>query len=135
MNALREFLTYVAAKQRPTAADQKAFDDALANLDRVVKVITHMKEDVEKMQAALRSMGRADPAGLVRLFNKYENTLKGIKLQAETALKKVDNIRKQLAPKGVATSRFNPLVQQVKDLKDFAVQWLEPDPFSKLGLP
>jgi len=135
MSALREFVTYVAAKRLATAADQKAFDEALARLDRVVKFITRMKADAEKMQTSLRSMGRANPAGFVRLFNKYVNTLKGIKLQAETTLDRVENIRKKLAPKGVDTSRFNPLVQQVEDLKDFAFQWLEPDPFSKLGLP
>jgi hypothetical protein len=142
MSALLDFANWVKAagpsgapKRGPAAADRKAFEETLAHLEKVVQLINGMKETIGKMQASMLAKRHTDPDGFAREFTKYKNALEGMKQQTEWTLSGVESKRKELAGKGVDTSRFDPLVQKVKDLKDFAVYWLEPDPLAKLLTP
>jgi hypothetical protein len=113
------------AKRAADIADQKAFDEALAKADRVVKAIEGMKKQVEDMQAWLTVHVETDP-GYEGKFNKYVEGLEAIKHQVESALNGIDGVRKQLAPKGIDVTPINDFVSKLNEFKQWAEYWSDP---------
>jgi hypothetical protein len=114
------------AKRAADIADQKAFDEALAKADRVVKAIGRMKNQLEDMQAWLTVHVETDP-GYEGKLNKYVEGLETMKHQVESALNGIDGIRKQLAPKGIDVSPLNDFVNKLNEFKQWAEYWSDPE--------
>jgi hypothetical protein len=118
----------VGATRAGAIADQKAFDDALAKLRAAVEAIGQVEGKLHYRQKYWdeQSAGPTDPAR-PQEYEEYVKLLESMKSQAEAKQQEAQDIRKQLAPKGIDVSPLDPLVGELTRMAQWASTQLEED--------
>jgi len=113
-------------KRATEIADQKAFDAALAKLQKAL-------EEARKAEAAIRGMQNffmhsdATEADRPRQYDIYVKHLEDLESKAETKVAEAQGVRAKFASKGVDTSALNTVITDLGALGEWASASLAPD--------